>query len=59
MAGKVKPHHILSEQGVRKAIGTAADLPTPLSAPNMAATPSVNNVEGNKTIIKEQPMEVN
>ena len=59
MAGKVKPHKIISDQGIRKAIGTSVDLPVP--PPNSIIRPAPTGTKDaeNKEAIKEQPMEVN
>lgn len=59
MAGKVKPHQIISDQGIRKAIGTSVDLPVP--PPNSIIRPAPTGTKDaeNKEAIKEQPMEVN
>ena len=59
MAGKVKPHNIISETSIRKAVGTSVDLPTPPSKSNVVQTQDSINAESSKTMIKEQPMEVN
>ena len=60
MAGKVKPHHIISEPSIRKAVGTSVDLPIPPNNSNIArTTQDSTNVESSKALIKEQPMEVN
>ena len=59
MAGKVKPHQVISEQSVRKAMGTSGDLPLPSNNSNtIPLIASVNSAE-NSSPIKEQPMEVN
>jgi len=60
MAEKVKPHQIISDQGIRKAIGTSVNLPVPLPNSNITSAPEgTNNVENNKDLIKELQMEVN
>ena len=59
MAGKVNPHQIITEQTVRKAMGTSVDLPVPSNNSNgMKSIESVNSAEDINPI-KEQPMEVN
>ena len=59
MAGKVKPNQVISEQSVRKAMGTSEDLPQPTNISNrMPSIASVNSADNSNTI-KEQPMEVN
>ena len=59
MAGKVKPHNIINERGIRRAIGTSENLPVlPNNSNTVLSSENMKNVE-NDTIVKEQPMEVN
>lgn len=59
MAGKVKPHQIISDPSIRKAVGTSVDLPIPQSNSNTLQTQDSLNAESSEPMIKEQPMEVN
>ena len=59
MAGKVRPHNIINDHGIRKAMGTSADLPVPPHTLNvLSSSENVKSVESNP-IVKEQPMEIN
>ena len=59
MAGKVKPHNIINERGIRRAIGTSENLPVvPNNLSQVSPSEDIKNVE-NIAICKEQPMEVN
>ena len=59
MAGKVRPHNIINDHGIRKAMGTSADLPVPPHTSNvLSSSENVKSVESNP-IVKEQAMEIN
>jgi len=59
MAGKVRPHNIINHHGIRKAMGTSADLPVPAHISNVpSSSENMKSVESNP-IVKEQPMEIN
>jgi len=59
MAGKVNPHHIVAERGIRKAMGTSVELPAAKNDLNVGLPPEdSNDIEICKTVAKEQPMEV-
>ena len=59
MAGKVNPHHIVAERGIRKAMGTSVELPAAKNDLRVALPQEdSNDIEICKTVTKEQPMEV-
>ena len=59
MAGKVNPHHIVAERGIRKAMGTSVELLAAKSDLSVGLPPEdSNDIEICKTVAKEQPMEV-
>ena len=59
MAGKVKPHNIINDHSIRRAMGTSVDLPIPTHSSNLSSSSESMKVVETNSIVKEQPMEVN